>query len=120
MSLSFGISPVFLIPCLIIAGLLAIWIYHKTVPAVSRPKQALLTFLRSATLFIILFLLFEPILQNLLQTEQPPVLAVLVDDSQSQTLHGNAQRDSIDGAPVMEEALTALSELIHPGRCCVL
>ena len=115
MSLSFGISPLFLIPSLILAGLLSAWVYHRTVPSVSRAKQASLTFLRSFALFVILFLLFEPILQNLYQTERPPILAVLVDDSQSQTLHGNAPDDSLSGPPIMEEALNTFSGEDIPG-----
>ena len=115
MSLSFGVSPLFLIPCAVIAGLLAFWVYYNTVPRVSRPKQTLLTLLRFTSLFLILFLLFEPILQNLIRTEHPPALAVLVDDSQSLTLHGSSEGDSLAKAPLMEEAITVFSEESIPG-----
>ena len=115
MSLSFGISPLLLIPCLLAAALLAFWVYHNTVPNVSRSKQALLTFLRSSSLFIILVLLFEPVLRNLTSTERKPVLAVLVDDSQSLTMHGLAEKDSLSDAPLMEQAIDAFSGQTIPG-----
>ena len=115
MSLSFGISPLFLIPCLIVAALLAFWVYHNTVPRVSRPKQVLLTILRFGSLFLVLFLLFEPILQNLIRSERRPVLAVLVDDSQSLTLHGSAQQDSLSKAPLMSQAIDAFDGSTIPG-----
>lgn len=115
MSLSFGVSPLFLIPCALIAALLAFWVYYNTVPRVSRPKQTLLSLLRFTSLFLVLFLLFEPILQNLIRTERPPVLAVLVDDSQSLTLHGSAESDSLIRAPLMRQAINAFSEDNIPG-----
>lgn len=115
MSLSFGVSPLFLIPCLIVAAILAYWVYHNTVPSVSRPKQALLRFLRFGSLFLVLFLLFEPILQNLISTERPPVLAVLVDESQSLTLHGSDEIDSLAAAPLMNQAIDAFSDQTIPG-----
>ena len=115
MSLSFGISPFLLIPCLLVAALLASWGYYNTVPRVSGTKQVLLTFLRFSSLFLILFLLFEPILQNLIRTERPPVLAVLVDDSQNLTLHGSEEQDSSLRAPLMRQAIDAFSSENLPG-----
>ena len=115
MSLSFGSNPLFLIPCLLAAALLAFWVYHRTVPSVSRSKQTLLTFLRASSLFIVLFLLFEPILHNLIRTERRPALAVLVDESQSLTLHGTSTEDSLSVAPLMEQAIRSFSGQDIPG-----
>lgn len=86
MSLSFGLSPWLLALCLLMAAGLTYWTYKRSVPRVSMGRRALLMSLRMGALFLILLLLFEPIWRQFQQEDQPPVLAVLVDDSQSLTL----------------------------------
>lgn len=86
MTLSFGLSPWLLALCLLGAAALTYWTYRRSVPRVSTGRRALLMSLRFGVLFLILLLLFEPIWRQLQRDEQPPVLAVLVDDSQSLSL----------------------------------
>ena len=83
MSLSFGLSPLLLVLCLLGAAGLTYWTYHRTAPPLPAGKRALLSTLRFLALFLLLFLLFEPILRQITREEKPPVLAVLVDESQS-------------------------------------
>ena len=83
MAFSFGHSPWLLLLCVAVAGGLTYWTYRSTVPSLSAKWRVLLGGLRFLALALICFLLFEPVLRQFQATEQPPVLAVLVDDSQS-------------------------------------
>ena len=83
MSLSFGLSPWLLALCLVLAAGLTYWTYRRTTPPISRGWRWLLGGLRFVALALIFFLLFEPIVRQLSTTERPPVLAVLIDDSES-------------------------------------
>ncbi|MEL6705997.1 MAG: hypothetical protein AAFP15_17140, partial [Bacteroidota bacterium] len=67
-----------------LAGLgLAMFTYRRSVPSPQGGRLGLLVGLRSIALALVLFLLFEPIWRSVTRSEEPPVLAVLVDDSQS-------------------------------------
>lgn len=83
MSLSFGLSPWLLALCLLLAAGLTYLTYRRTTPAVAAGWRWLLGSLRFTALALLFFLLFEPIARQLTNTERPPVLAVLIDDSES-------------------------------------
>ncbi len=83
MSLTFGTNPWFLLLCALGAAAVTYWTYRRTVPPIGRGWRLALGGLRFLALFLVLFLLFEPVLRRLSRSEEPPVLAVLVDDSQS-------------------------------------
>ncbi len=117
MSLSFGLSPLLLIPALLAAIALAVWVYRNTVPELPPAKRLLLTALRAGALLIILFLLFEPILERRQEIERPPVLAVLVDNSQSLLLT-DMNGDSLSAA-AGEDVRSALRTVLgadYPGE----
>ncbi|HET6568687.1 MAG TPA: hypothetical protein VFG50_12035 [Rhodothermales bacterium] len=109
MSVSLASSPLLLILCAAIAAGLTYWTYQNTTPLLPGPKRLLLGGLRFTALFLILVLLFDPILRRVQRQSRPPVLAVLVDDSQSLGLGrsgsdssaaGNAVRDLLRQLPV--------------------
>lgn len=83
MSLTFGLSPWLLVLCALGAAALTYWSYRRTTPPLSRGRRLLLGGLRFLALFLVLFLLFQPVLRRVLRTEEPPVLAVLIDNSRS-------------------------------------
>lgn len=83
MALSFGYSPWLLGLALLLAGGLTFWSYRRTIPALSSRWKWGLGTLRFLSLALICLLLLEPLFRTLDTIEQPPVLAVLVDDSQS-------------------------------------
>ena len=116
MSLSFGLSPFLLIPCLLAVGGLAYWVYRHTVPALSAGKRLGLTALRLISLGIVLFLLFEPVLQRTTSTEQPPVLAVLIDDSQSLDLTIEQEEDSLTLSELTRQTVRDFSRQQVPGE----
>lgn len=68
------------IPCLL---LLAWWMYYRTVPVLPKPLRWLLILLRSLVLILLLFLLWNPVLQVNQRFTQPPETAVLIDASLS-------------------------------------
>jgi hypothetical protein len=83
MSLSFGLSPWLLAACLLLAAGLTYLTYRQTTPPVSRGWRWVLGGLRFTALALLFFLLFEPVVRQLSASERPPILAVLIDDSES-------------------------------------
>jgi len=94
MAFTFGYSPWLLGLSLLLAGGLTYWTYRSTVPSVSSGWRVLLGGLRFTSLALICFLLLEPVFQTMQETERPPLLAVLVDDSRSMRVVGGPEADS--------------------------
>ena len=88
MSFSFGLSPLLLLACVLVAAGLSYWSYRQTVPPLQGWRRWLPMALRFVALTTILFLLFEPVLRNVTTRERSPVLALLVDDTQSLRVTG--------------------------------
>ncbi len=94
MAFSFGYSPWLLLLSLLLAGGLTYWSYRRTIPSLSAGWRWLLGSLRFFALALICFLLLEPVVRQLSETEQPPVLAVLVDNSQSMRVVSGSAADT--------------------------
>lgn len=62
------------------------WSYKETIPPVTPLKKNLLAFLRSVSLILVLFIMFEPLLDLTYQKEEPPAVAVLIDRSESMSI----------------------------------
>jgi hypothetical protein len=94
--IGFTFSAFSIILLLIAAIAVSYFVYRYTIPPVSRAKRALLTLLRSTSLFLLLVLLFEPILRLVFSSQQPPGIAILIDDSKSMAITdrtGNRKED---------------------------
>ena len=98
MAFTFGYSPWLLGLSLLVAAGLTYWTYRSTVPSIALGWRALLGGLRFTSLALICFLLLEPVFQTIQETERPPLLAVLVDDSRSMRIVGGPGADSSDEA----------------------
>lgn len=83
MVFSLGYSPWLLGLCVLVAGGLTYWAYRRTIPSISASWRALLGTLRFSALTLICLLLFQPVLERVQPSERPPVLGVLLDDSES-------------------------------------
>ena len=81
--LTFTVSPVVLAVSAVAAGALAWWSYGRSTPAVSGARRVGLAALRFAALFLVLLLLVDPVWRRITRTGEPPLLAVLIDDSES-------------------------------------
>ena len=98
---SFHLSTSGSLVALIAFSLLAIGItflfYRFTLPPATPRKKILLALLRSASLCLLILLLFEPIFQSITTSEQEPAIAILLDNSLSMTLKnsGELPRDFI-------------------------
>ena len=68
---------------ILIAVTFSIFSYRTTVPPISSARKIVLIALRSVGLSLLLFILFEPILTIIRGTQEPPKLAVLLDNSLS-------------------------------------
>ena len=97
MAFSLGYSPWLLGVSLLVAGALTYWSYRSTTPAVAPAWRGLLGGLRFLSLALICVLLLEPVVRTLQETEEPPVLAVLVDNSRSMRVVGGASADTSAG-----------------------
>lgn len=69
------------------ALIISLLVYRFTVPPVSRFTKTTLVTLRTLGLFFLFLLIGEPILSLLRRTTEPPVIAMLVDNSKSMTIH---------------------------------
>ncbi len=77
-------SPAFIIILLLVAAVaVSYFIYRYTIPPVGKTKRIILTLLRSASLFLLLAFLFEPLLRLVFTSQQDPVIAILIDNSKS-------------------------------------
>lgn len=83
MAFSLGYNPWLLLLCVGVAGGLTYWSYRSTIPPLGAGWRGLLGTLRFGALALLCFLLFEPVLRQIQASERSPVLAVLVDNSES-------------------------------------
>lgn len=66
------------------------WSYRETLPPVAAWKHMTLSLLRSFSLLLVLFLLFEPMLSLGYQETLKPIVAILVDTSESMSVRDAA------------------------------
>ncbi|PEN14941.1 hypothetical protein CRI94_01215 [Longibacter salinarum] len=117
MSFTFGYSPFLLAACILAAGALTVWSYRRTVPPLSGWRKAVPATLRFVALTTILFLLAQPVLRRVDEIERNPILAVLVDNSES--LQVTTKRDgtsdnespSLDARSSIRSALQSVESL---------
>ena len=103
-ALSFAESVFLLIALVAAATLFSLWTYRRTVPEITRARRAVLVTLRSGALAVLLFLIFEPVLNLQRSEEIAPRVAVLLDDSRSMTVEdggvarGNLMREFVSSS----------------------
>ncbi len=112
MAFSFGLNPLLLVLCVLLAGGLTYWTYKQTIPPLPSGKRVLLGGIRFVVLFIVLFLLFDPIVRRLTREEHPPVVAFLIDSSQSIRVTGS-ERDTTSAT--VPQDIHALLQQLSPG-----
>ncbi|MEM6336190.1 MAG: hypothetical protein AAF752_06455, partial [Bacteroidota bacterium] len=95
--------PLLFVIATIIAGGLTWWTYRRTVPALTPARRGVLIGLRFLALALVVWLLAEPVVTWAVRDEQPPVVAVLVDASQSLGLENS-------GVDLAAQARTALAQ----------
>lgn len=94
-NLSLSFSPLlFIFGLLLIVGY-SVYIYRYTVPEVSTPYRLFLTALRSLALLLLLFIIFEPILNITKRNNITPVSLIFVDDSKSIQIQDGTNRKEI-------------------------
>jgi len=87
MTLTFGGSLLLLGALLLLAVGLAILLYRTTLPPLPPRRRILLSSLRALALSLLLLAVFEPVLRLVRTDAVSPAVAVLVDVSQSMTIH---------------------------------
>jgi hypothetical protein len=102
-SLGGGYAVALLVMVVII---LASFIFYRfTLPPISRSKRTVFSLLRGCALSLLLLLLFEPLLRNIQHRQQSPVIAIMVDNSQSMSL--------VDGSG---DRAVELNKLLHQAQ----
>lgn len=113
MELSFNVSAFLLVLFGILSFLFSLFIYTHTVPPVPPHLRWLLITLRALGVFLILAVLFEPILKLIHSEEKSPAVALLVDDSKSMALTDRrGQRASTVRTLLKDPALQRLREKV--------
>jgi hypothetical protein len=79
----FATTALFIVLSVLVVSALSFLFYRYTLPPVTRAKRILLTTLRALALSLLLMLLYEPLVRLIFSSQEPPVLAVLVDNSKS-------------------------------------
>lgn len=117
MNFSLGYSPWLLGLCILVAGGLTYWTYRRTYPPLSPGWRGVLGSLRFGALALICFLLFEPVLQQIQESERPPLLAVLIDDSESlRVVSAGGEDPSADAAQqAVQPVVQSLDDSQTPG-----
>ena len=102
MDVSLTHSPLLLVVALFAAAALTWWTYGQTTPTVRGLRRMVLATLRFVALFIVILLLFEPIFRRMDSRDDPPILAVLTDVSESLSV--------AEGSTLIREALSEILE----------
>ncbi|TLY32953.1 MAG: VWA domain-containing protein [Ignavibacteria bacterium] len=68
--------------------------YRYTLPPLPPARRMVLTAIRALALTLLILIFFEPVFRLVLSDEQPPAIAVLVDNSQSMTVPSAHNRSS--------------------------
>ena len=76
-------STILMLVLILASAGLAVYMYRYTLPPVSRGKKILLASLRSLSLAMLMFLLFEPVFTRTSGKVAKPKIALFVDNSQS-------------------------------------
>jgi len=105
---------ILLLAVLVGAFALSHFSYRTTNPPVSSRRKKVFVTLRGLGLFLLFFLLGEPLVSLLSRTEQPPVTVVLADDSRSMTIADKSGKRSDELFKILESA--ALQELSREGE----
>ena len=92
-NLTFSGSVIFFLLLAILSIGFSIYVYRRTNPPVPRWLRIFLTTLRALALLIIVFLIFEPLLNISYTRKEAPIVAVLLDQSASMSLgdHDNSR-----------------------------
>lgn len=90
--LTFSLSPLLFILCLVLLGTYAFYVYKYTIPKVNPAKKYFLVALRTLALLILLFVIFEPTLTLAKKIIIEPVNLIFVDNSRSINIEDGTNR----------------------------
>lgn len=94
---------------------LSFWVYRYTIPPISRRLRFVLIALRSASLFLIFFLLGEPLLSLLVRSTEEPRLEILVDNSRSMAIRDRqGDRSRVLANILSSSAISSLGSIGKP------
>ena len=108
--LSFSTASVVVLLLLACCAVVSYFYYRQTVPPVAARTRILLTALRGAGLFLAALLLLEPIMRITRTSTEPPIIAILADNSKSMQLEDNSGNRSVS----LRSALRQLEDISLP------
>ncbi len=105
LALSIQGNWLFLGVLLLVAILISIWYYRRTLPPISKGLRIFLGSLRAFVLILLALLLFHPVLHVVRHFTQKPDIAVLVDTSRSLTIRDGQQPRSAVEKKVLQNTV---------------
>ncbi|HEY7751466.1 MAG TPA: hypothetical protein VH917_04180, partial [Ignavibacteriaceae bacterium] len=91
-SINLAYDKFFLILILIALGIYSVYVYRITIPPITKFKKIFLTSLRTAALFILILVLFEPILNLTKKTSVEPKHFIFIDNSRSMLIDDGTEK----------------------------
>ena len=92
--LTFAIPAIYFFIALILIAVYTVYVYRYTIPQIPQSKKIILVSLRTLGLLILVFILFEPILNLSRKLILEPVNLVFIDNSRSMTIDDGTDRTS--------------------------
>src|SRR6266851_2774921 len=89
-SISLGGNVLLFLFLLAVFAGIAFLFYRFTLPPLPPRRRLLLSAIRSLSLTLLLLIFFEPVIRLINESRQQPVVAVLIDNSQSMTIKDGA------------------------------
>jgi hypothetical protein len=91
-SINLAYDKFFLILILIALGIYSVYVYRITIPPITKFKKIFLSSLRTAALFILILVLFEPILNLTKKTSVEPKHFIFIDNSRSMLIDDGTEK----------------------------
>ena len=107
MGLSFGSNPLLLVGVIVVLAVLSFFVYRQTTPDLPRGKRLFLSALRFLAISLVAFLIFRPEFRSTRNSEDSPVIAVLVDESESMSA---AMTDTTGSLQAVRELVRSLED----------
>lgn len=92
--LTFSLPVIYFFIALILIGVYTIYVYRYTIPEIPQLKKIVLVGLRTSGLLILVFILFEPILNLSRKLILEPANLIFIDNSRSMTINDGTDRVS--------------------------
>ena len=106
--LALTLSTILLVAAIPVAIVIGVWMYRYTAPPIPTSLKTFLVLLRTLALLLMFLMLGEPLLSLFIHTVEEPVVAILIDNSKSMSIHDRrgdrkqVLRQALESSPVSD------------------